>query len=174
MLGRISGVLDSNTAVTLYKTLILPIFDYCDYVYYMLNNRCRDMLQRLQNCALKNILQVNRRTPTAQIHTELEIPMLNVRRDVHVAEQMYKFVNKQGPPECCDMFTFVNETHQRNTRAASNLLLQVPKRRIKTTERGMRYFGPVTWNKVTLETRSSINLEAFKTQLRAEVYTNPP
>ena len=58
MLGRVSRVLNRDTTVTLYKTLILLIFDYCDYVYmyYMLNDRCKDVLQRLQNCALKNII----------------------------------------------------------------------------------------------------------------------
>ena len=38
LLGRISGVLDRAVSVTLYKTLILPIFDYCDYVTPQLRN----------------------------------------------------------------------------------------------------------------------------------------
>ncbi len=34
LLGRVRHILDQGTALTLYKTLILPIYNYCDYVYY--------------------------------------------------------------------------------------------------------------------------------------------
>ena len=32
ILGRVRHVLDQGTALTLYKTLILPIYDNCDYI----------------------------------------------------------------------------------------------------------------------------------------------
>ncbi len=111
LLGRISrhhgdSIQDSD----------LSIFDYCDYVYYILSDSCKDVLQRLQNRALKNIIQVYRRTPTRHIHSEVELPMLNVRREIHV-ENLYEFINYLGPPKCCSMFSPVNEHHNATMQA---------------------------------------------------------
>ena len=36
LLGRIRHILDRETAIMLYKTLIILIYDYCDYLYYPL------------------------------------------------------------------------------------------------------------------------------------------
>ena len=72
------------------------------------------------------------------------------------------------------MFAMVTDNHSVNTRSASNLLLKVPTRRIKTTECGMHYFVVVTWKKIPLNVRNCVNLQAFKTQLLAEVFADPP
>ena len=34
LLGRVRRLLDRNTALTIYKMLILPMLDYCDHIYY--------------------------------------------------------------------------------------------------------------------------------------------
>ena len=156
------------------KTLVLPVFDYCDYVHYDLNNLCRDIPKRLQNCALKNIFRIEKRTSTVQVHKQLEMPMLDNRRAIHVAENMFKFVNKLGPSRCNKMFTAVSKTHKRNTRSATNKLLKVPRRRVKTTKRGMSYVSVVEWNMIPLETRECETLPSFKSQLKAEIFQRSP
>ena len=99
--------------------------------------------------------------------------MLNVRRQMRVAENMYKFVNTQGSPECCSMFTLVSDYHTRSTRSTTNSLLKPPSWRIKATERGIRYFGVLVWNQIPLDVRNRESIQVFKSQLHAEMFGNP-
>ena len=38
-LGRIRSIVDHKTSLMLYKTLVLPLFDYCDLVYNCLSRK---------------------------------------------------------------------------------------------------------------------------------------
>ena len=49
LLGRVRHILDQNTALTLYKTLILPVYDYCNFIYFGINCSDKETLQKLQN-----------------------------------------------------------------------------------------------------------------------------
>ena len=55
-----------------------------------MNQKDKLLLQRLHNMALKNILQVNRITSTAEIHDTNQMPMVDVRRAIHGCEIMHK------------------------------------------------------------------------------------
>ncbi len=68
LLGRVHHVLDQNTALTLYKTLILPVYDYCDFIYYSINSNDKEVLQRLQNCAFRTIVRTDRLGSTTMTH----------------------------------------------------------------------------------------------------------
>ena len=48
----------------MYKTLILLIYDDCDFIYWEISNQDAEILQKLQNCAFQSILQVDKLTPT--------------------------------------------------------------------------------------------------------------
>ena len=71
LLGRLSYSLDSQTLLTLYKTLILPIFDFGDIVYHKMSQTNADMLQRLQNMACRAILKMDRYAHVIDMHNEL-------------------------------------------------------------------------------------------------------
>ena len=74
LLGRIRHIINRETAVMLYKTSILPIYDYCDYLYYPLGTTTCDSLQVLKNTALRNIIRAETRTATDILHTQVQMP----------------------------------------------------------------------------------------------------
>ena len=57
LLGRIRHIIDRDTALLLYKTLIVPIYDYCDHIYFPISVNNADSLQKLQNIALRSIVR---------------------------------------------------------------------------------------------------------------------
>ena len=57
--GRIRYIVDKDASIIFYKTLILLIFDYLHYIYFRLNSADSYILQKLQNCASHNIIQVD-------------------------------------------------------------------------------------------------------------------
>ena len=68
----------------------------------------------------------------------------------------------------------VSEIHNSSTHSLTNKLLKVPKIWVKTTERGIRYFGVVVWSMIPLEVRQCKTLKEFKTELQAELFLKPP
>ena len=50
--------LDRKTAVFLYKSLVLPLMDYCSLVYTNTNEANLNRLQLVQNAACRTILQL--------------------------------------------------------------------------------------------------------------------
>ncbi len=71
LLGRLQNIIVHDTALTIYKTLILPNFDYCDYLMVNISKQDAESLQKLQNCAFRSILHVNCLISTAWTHTTL-------------------------------------------------------------------------------------------------------
>ncbi len=166
LLGRVRNIIDKETALLLYKCLILPIYDYCDYVYYPLGANSIDVLQKLQNVALRTIICAEPCTSTETLHTTLQLPHLTNRRKFHVAVQMYDFVSGNCPEACANLFTQLNTHRQRCTRSEQDDLLVVPKRRLVTTERSICYYGVVVWNSIPDNIRKSPSREIFKARLQ--------
>ena len=95
------------------------------------------------------------------------MPHLEVRRKIHVAEQMYDIINGNHPQECKDLFAHLNSTKIRNTRTESENLLVIPKRKLVTTERCIRYFGAIIWNSIPCYMRQLPAKALFKAAIRA-------
>ncbi len=59
LLSYISRILDRDTLLLVYKTLIVPIIDYADNIYQGISATDRDILQKLQNPACCVISQAD-------------------------------------------------------------------------------------------------------------------
>ncbi len=119
--------LNTSTALMVYKTLILPVIDYCDFVYIGTSAQNREILQKLQNCAFRSILGADKLARTKDTHKILKMDMLDTRQEKDAAIQVYKFINDLGPEECRNLFTYVQDHHDVNTRASSTSALMVPR-----------------------------------------------
>ncbi len=167
LLGRVHHILDTNTADMLYKTLILPIFDYLDFVYYCISEKDKEILQCLQNCAFRVILRMDRLTSTSLTHTTLEMDTLQERRTKHVATQMYRFVHKECPTSFSNMFTLMSDYHERQTRSGECLSLAIPRTNLSLGQKNIRYFGVKIWESIPTEIKMSKNLDCFKRTMKS-------
>ncbi len=161
--GRIGG----GGLITYYSTKykFAPIENW-DYVYYSISNNDKEILQRSQNCALKTILKVDRLARTEHIHEVLNMDTLEVRRNKHVAVQMYRFVNNLAPSSCCDMFCKVAETHPIQTRAATNDSLHIPKMNLSVGQRNIRYYGVRVWHEADQSLKNLTSIDSFKNEIK--------
>ena len=57
-----------KSAADVYKSMILPYFDYCDIIYSQTATECLDKLQRLQNKGIRICLKAEPRSNVATIH----------------------------------------------------------------------------------------------------------
>ena len=58
-----------NTALKIYKSMIVPYFDYVDVIYNAASSEGLDKLQRLQNRCLKTCKELNMRFDTDKLYT---------------------------------------------------------------------------------------------------------
>ena len=67
MLPKIMKYLDTDTALSVYKAMILPYFD-CDVIYQGSGKELVEKLQRLQNKCLKTCLGLSKTDDTQEVH----------------------------------------------------------------------------------------------------------
>ena len=163
--GMVRWLLDRNNTLPVYKTLILPVIDYCDYIYLGTSAHNRDTLQKMQNCAFRSILGVDNRAHTKDTHESLNMDMLDSRREKHAAVQVFKFVNQLGPDSCNDLFTLTQDHHSVNTRSSVNNGIMIPRMNLSLCQRNIRYLGAKIWAKIPDEIKSAPNLETFKSSI---------
>ena len=154
--------MDHGTSLMLYKTLILPLFNYCDFVYHCLNQKDQSVLEKLQNSALRHIIQCRKLTPLRDMHGLCSMEYLSTRRDRHVSHEMFKISNKLSPLNLQNMFILTSEVHTRHTRGASYELYYVPTCKLETEKCKFRYRGAVNWNCLPPNISHATSLSVFK------------
>ena len=97
LLSRVCPFLPQKLNVELYKSLGRPHFDYGDIIYGGLNQRDAMTLQKLQNMAVKNILQVPKGTSTETIHNRVNLELYETRRWYHMVTEMFKVNSGMSP-----------------------------------------------------------------------------
>ena len=96
LLAKLKKYLCDDTAILIYKTMLLPYFDYADIIFCKANQKDLGKLQTLQNKCLRICMGKERRFNTDRAHKLSNVPFLKDRRDAHVCNFMYKRKNKVG------------------------------------------------------------------------------
>ena len=162
VLGRARGFLSQELCLSLYRTLVLPLFDFNDYVYDCLTVADSYTLQKLQNTALRSILRVDSRTSIADIHKLAGFPNLSTRHYRHTAVEMFKVVNSLAPAIIQDRFVCVDTISNVNTRSASRGDLYLPVMRLQQTKHSFVCRGVMIWNGLPDVPRAAATLIEFK------------
>ena len=108
LLRRIRNVLPQHTLNLLFKSLIIPHFDYCNVVW---GNACKTNLARLdklQNAAGKVILGLPRRYPADILLEKLGWQKLHERRSIPISMSWSTKVLHAISPPICAIFSIVS------------------------------------------------------------------
>ena len=162
MLDRLRHILNKNTKITLYKTLIAPLFDYGDVVYDGISQLDSASLQKLQNSGLRRVLNCDARTHIEDMHKALDLDELIVRRKKHVNCQVYKCINQLAPNNVCDMIKPRDTEHIMVTRSVTQGDLTIPRINLDLCRQNFKFKGPFQWQKLPLHVRNSPSLPSFK------------
>ena len=76
--------------VRLAQTLIAPLFDYGDVIYGGISHKDSMILQRLQNSAMRSVLNANRYMHITDMLDELKLMPLKERREFRTCLEVYK------------------------------------------------------------------------------------
>ena len=157
-LSRVRSFIDEETALTIYKSMILSSFDYVDYVWDRGNIGESKELQLIQNKCLRLIykvkLEANPVYNTEQLHEKSNCKLLAIRRDMHLLS--YAFTLK--------------DTHVDNrgipTRQNIGIRLLVPNTLKPIILRTAHYRAIMKWNTLKPEFTEILDLDTFKIRIK--------
>ena len=160
LLGKVRKYLNNDVALQIYKSMILPYFDYADVVYDKANANELDKLQRLQNKCLKICQGQDRLFSNNRAHKEAKVPFLKERRRAHTLNFMYK--RKSGKP------ALLNHREIR-TRAHDAPLFQINIPRCEAYKRSVGFFGSTLWNGLPVKIRNINSYQEFKVKQKKDM-----
>ena len=96
VIRKVNECLNRSTVLTLYKSLVLPLFDYCDTVYMSTSLANLSKLQLIHNQACRTILLAGRYISVLDMHRTLKLQLLQDRRMVHMALECHKSIHFEG------------------------------------------------------------------------------
>ena len=161
LLSKIRPFLTEGVALSIYKMMILPYFDYCDIVYQGACVRELDKLQRLQNKCLKTCLNLHRLVDTDLVHSRAKCSQLTPRRETHLCTFRY---GRQVKDHLMDQREISTRLHDAN-------VFKVPFPNKETFKRSVLYAGAKMWNDLPTETRQIRDLFTFKTLQKRKLLT---
>ncbi len=103
-------------ATTPYKSLVLPVMDYGDVIYMATTKNVLNKLQQIQNVCCRIILRTNKRTPITEMHKELNLLKLELRREQHLSELCHKNIYLENIVSLGNFFNVTPAKNQRETR----------------------------------------------------------
>ena len=164
LLARLKSFLHNDTALSIYKAIILPYFDYCDIVYQGANANDLDKLQRLQNKCLKICLAMHNLTDTNLVHSRAKCTRLKPRRESHLCNFM------------CMRCAKNRNIDERpiNTRLHDAPVFKVDFPHKEMFKRSVKYAGAQVWNALPIKVRQIEDKAAFKVYQKKSLQNNIP
>ena len=165
ILSKVKRYLNPDVALKIYKTMVLPYFDYADVIYSKARAGDLDKLQRLQNRCLRLCLGHHRLFGTNQAHREAKVPLLGERRRAHTLNFMYQRKEKRG-----DLL----DRKQVRTRARDAPLFNVSIPRCEAFKQSIGYHGATSWNELPPDIRNLGSYQSFKGKQKLEMLRRIP
>ena len=156
-LGRLRRVIPEDTSLLIYKTMILPVMDYCSFYTGSATQSELTKLQQVQNRGLR-ICTLSRTCVVSvnALHTVTSTLKLEDRRKRQLTKMMWKKA-LQGEVEMAA-----------NVRTRGDRKLKFKIRRAKTSfyQKGPFYRGVTLWDKLAEETQKLKDTSAFNIALK--------
>ena len=153
MLSKMRHLLDQRTAIYLYKSMSLPIFDYGDIIYEG-GNICKlDKLKRTQNRGLRICLQISGKIGTVNLHRQAGVAQLYIRRSSNLKK--YMFLQQENKKYV------INRPIQTRAHGATVYETCIPK--IEKYKKGTIYRGIKLWNDLPVDERNIVTYSQYKT-----------
>ena len=118
--------------------------------------------------ACRIILEAGPRDHIQDMHNELKIDFLKVRRTNHLLVECNKNVHTDKELPLKRFFVRNRHCAHRRTRRLCKYDVLVPKLRTSAGQRAFSFVGPSTWNKLKSELKEVVKLNSFKNKVKKE------
>jgi exonuclease III len=164
-LQKFRSMTPQTIRLQLVKSLLLPHFDYCSFVYCNITSAQRKRLQNLMHAAINYAYDVPFASRLSKYYHKAEILQLHDRHALEILLMTHKIVHKNCPSYLSDMFTMSNSVNTRNTRS-HKFKIYVPRVGVTAPENSFVVKAARLWNDLPADLCSNPNIDAFKSALR--------
>ena len=162
---RLSTFMPKHVLRTLYCTLVLPYFSYCNIVWGSTYQSRLKKLCILQKKIVRIISGASYRAHADPLFCDLKLLKLD---DINALQQcnfVYKCVNdQQVPQQLRNFFNFNQNVHEHNTRSSG--LLHIPRHRKHLFQHSIRYTGTRHWNNLPKSLKKLSKLKCFSYKVK--------
>ena len=124
-LAKVRKCINRSTSLMLYKSMLLPHFDYCDIVYMHTSQVNLNRLQLIQNSACRIILLADRECHISDMHRDLNLKYLSTRRKIHLNIFNHCNVFPETETVVSNMYVPLSSVTGRSTRQSEYYHLKV-------------------------------------------------
>jgi len=163
ILCKARKVLNENTLVTLYNSLLYPYLTYCIEVWGSCNKTELNAILKLQKRALRIIASANYKAHTNVFFKKYKILNIYQIHDYCILLFMFKFHKCMLPSLFQSMFTYVSNAY--NTRQLGRLC--VPLGKSTTINNTIRFIGVKLWNTYINIIDNNCTINTFKKKLKS-------
>lgn len=160
---RVNNILPTKHRVTLYKSVISPLFSYADIIWGGCGTKDSQSLQRVQNFAAKSITGNRKYDSATASLRQLKFLNLQQRRQVHESVFTHKALLNENTESINQLYSKYLSTA--NTRQSDQRRLTIPKHKTARFEKSPLYRSIVSWNSCPTHLPFD-NLKQHKTQLQ--------
>ena len=166
IIRRAAPFVGRGTRITLYKTLMLPHFDYCSTIWGSgITRGGLEKLQRIQNSAMRIVLGCDSRTHIQDMISELSWMTVQQRMLYNLNCLVWKTCNNQVPVYLQNTFTLQGNIHRYNTRSSSHGAIAV----LPSHKQSLLHNGTRSWNSLPHILQAQNCLSTFKRELSSHL-----
>ena len=165
MMNRTSQYVNKETLVQIYKSFIMPSFDYADTVWHGCSKYLQHKLQVLQNRAARIIEQnfdfVN--TRGLDLIKNLKLQSTVERRNFRICTLIFKCIHGNVPSYLSDQIVMACDIHKYGTRQAESMNIYVKPAVSDCLRKSFFHLGTTLWNSLPYYVKESETIDMFKT-----------
>ena len=169
-LAKIKPVLQRQHFETVIHAFVTTRLDYCNALYMGVSASSIARLQLVQNAAARLLTGTSKYEHISPILASLHWLSVHFRSHFKIILFAFKALNGLAPPYLSELLH--PYTPSRSLRSADQLLLTVPKARLKLRgERAFAVAAPKLWNGLPLHIRQASSLSHFKSLLKTHLFS---
>ena len=166
--SRVRHLINEETAKLYYTSLIRPLLEYAAATLYNMSGTNAQILEKIQNKCLRIITKAHSRTHRRVLRNLTHIPSLASRHTYLYLCEFYKLYKNISPKLLNDML-IVNTESMYDTRSAAHCNVKIPRMNKRVGQRSLNYLGPITFNSLPTNIKTSPSFSIFKKRLREKV-----
>lgn len=163
-INNVKLLLPRRSLCSLYKTMVIPIIEYCDIIYDNCTIRHSLALENIQRRAALVCTGAYRHTSNDSLLAELGWQPLRIRRQIHKLCYFYKMINSLTPEYLQSWIPHPVETPYR-LRSTVNAALPIPFSRLSSTRSAYIHSTVKLWNSLELPIRAAVSLNSFRSRV---------
>ena len=167
-LRRIGSKLSKDLKTQLVHSCILSQIDYCNAVYGSLNESQIQLLQKLQNAAVRFIFNLKKRDHITPYLKELHFLPVRERISYKIALLTFKGIHGIAPSYISELLHLKdpNTTYELRTNQERYILRTDQKSHFKKTQGAFSQRAPYIWNSLPICVRAQTDISMFKSALK--------